>query len=313
MKKQLGAALVATIVISTVFLALRPHIPSALAQYSWTDNINIYKHVRTVYTDIRKIRNNETVPVDVRVYITFTENINRLEYYRLSANGTDFIIISQRKITLSNGTYYGLGTGQTLWFRVEAEGASSLSIDDIVRIGVRVEFWSAEFVHDIASNDITCSKTIVGQGFEMYVNVTVENQGNFTETFNVTCYANTTFIQTQIITNLVSGESRTVSMTWNTTGVDYGNYTIRAVAEIVPGEADTTDNTYINGQVLVTIAGDIDGDLDVDYDDFIVLAGAYGSSVGEPAYKPEADIDNDDEVDYDDFIILAGNYMKTSP
>ncbi len=168
-------------------------------------------------------------------------------------------------------------------------------------------------MHDLAITDIVSSKTIVGQGFEMSVNVTVENQGNFTETFNITGYANTTIIQTRMITNLVSGESRTISLTWNTTDAAYGNYTIRAVADIVQSETDTSDNTYINGKVLVTIAGDVDGDLDVDYDDFIVLAGAYGSSFGQPAYKPEADLDNDGEVDYDDFIILAGNYMKTNP
>lgn len=142
MKKQLATALGVLIVLSSVLLVYLPHVPSVLAQYSWTDTINIYKDVSVVYTDIRRITNNETVSVDVRVYITFTENITLLGYYRLSANGTDFIIISEGEVPLSNGTYYGLGQGQTLSFNVEAKGASSLSADDIVKVGVKVEFWS---------------------------------------------------------------------------------------------------------------------------------------------------------------------------
>lgn len=59
-------------------------------------------------------------------------------------------------------------------------------------------------------------------------------------------------------------------------------------------------------------AGDADRDGDVDYDDFIVLAGAYGSHSGQPAYQRNADFDLDDDVDYDDFIILAGNYGETA-
>jgi len=62
----------------------------------------------------------------------------------------------------------------------------------------------------------------------------------------------------------------------------------------------------------VTIPGDIDGDGDVDFQDFIAFVASYGASVGEPRYKPEADLDSDDDVDFDDFIIFAGNYGKTA-
>ncbi len=69
-----------------------------------------------------------------------------------------------------------------------------------------------------------------------------------------------------------------------------------------------------SGPVEITvdwgILGDIDRDGDVDFDDFTVLAGAYGSILGDSAYDERADFDRDDDVDYDDFIILAGNYGK---
>ena len=61
------------------------------------------------------------------------------------------------------------------------------------------------------------------------------------------------------------------------------------------------------------LGGDVDSDRDVDYSDFIVLAGAYGSVVGQPAYKRNADFDQDGDVDYSDFIKLAGNYGKSVP
>ncbi len=62
---------------------------------------------------------------------------------------------------------------------------------------------------------------------------------------------------------------------------------------------------------VITLIGDIDGDLHVDYDDFIILAGAYGTSEGDPLYNRDADVNRDGNVDYDDFIWLAGNYGET--
>ena len=304
--KKLGLALALTIVISSVFLVLMPHPPSALAQYSWTDTINIYKDVNAVYSDFRKITNNETVAVDVLVRITFTEKTNLLEYYKLSANGTDLIIVSQGDIILSQGTYFGLEQGQTLCFTIEAKGASSLSVDDIVKVGVKVEFWSAEYVHDIGITAVTTSKTVVGQGYLVSINATVENQGNFTETFNVTVYANTAVIQTESII-LTNGNLTTLSFTWDTTGFAYGSYTISANIT----QVDTTVDTYVDGTVKVVIPGDINGDGKVNILDAIKLAGAFGSKPVDPTWNPNADINNDEKVNILDAIILAGHFGET--
>jgi len=45
--------------------------------------------------------------------------------------------------------------------------------------------------HDVAITNVTPSKTVADQGYEADINVTVTNQGDFTETFNVTLYAKT--------------------------------------------------------------------------------------------------------------------------
>ncbi len=48
-----------------------------------------------------------------------------------------------------------------------------------------VDFVAQSDVHDVALINVTLSKTVIGQGYSMYIYVTVENQGNFTETFGV--------------------------------------------------------------------------------------------------------------------------------
>jgi hypothetical protein len=104
--------------------------------------------------------------------------------------------------------------------------------------------------HDVAVVDVTLSKTVVVRGLGASINVTVGDPGDFTETFNVTLYANTTAIGTQTVT-LSSGNEATITFTWNTTGAVFGYYTMWAYATPVPGETITADNTLIDGSILI--------------------------------------------------------------
>jgi len=71
------------------------------------------------------------------------------------------------------------------------------------------------------------------------------------------------------------------------------------------------ERLWITGTLRIyKILGDIDGDGDVDPDDFAAFAGAYGTS---PPSNPWCDLDCDGDVDPDDFAIFAGNYGKTDP
>jgi hypothetical protein len=152
----------------------------------------------------------------------------------------------------------------------------------------------------------------VGQNLTARVNVTVTNQGNFTETFNVTAYANTTSVASQNVT-LSSGNSTTLTFTWNTTGFAKGNYTIRAYAWPVSGETDIADNNLTSGWILVTILGDVNGDFKCDGKDITIVAKAFGSFVGQAGYVPNADINDDGKVDGKDITVAAKYYGTHYP
>jgi len=164
--------------------------------------------------------------------------------------------------------------------------------------------------HDLKVTSIVLSRTIVGKGYNVLITVTISNLELNYETLNYTINANTNTIKTQIIT-IKSRETTAVTFKWNTADFAYGFYTISATAHPVPGEAFTWDNTLTNGVVMVTLPGNIDGDNDVDYDDFLAFAAAYLKSSGQPGYHPVADIDGDGDVDYDDFLAFAAYYLKS--
>jgi len=133
------------------------------------------------------------------------------------------------------------------------------------------------YMRDIAVTNVMSSKTVVGEGYFTSINLTVENQGDLTETFNVTVYASTRVIETKEIT-LISEESITLTFTWNTTGVAKGNYTITAEATQLPGETDLDDNTKTDGWVVVTIPGDVNGDRFVNVKDMVLTKSNIGKS-----------------------------------
>jgi hypothetical protein len=166
--------------------------------------------------------------------------------------------------------------------------------------------------HDIAITNVTPLKTVVGQGYSMNVNVTVENQGDFTETFNVTLYANATVIETKQIA-LANGASTILTFTWDTTGFVKGNYTIWAYASPVPGEIDTSDNTFVDGWVVVAMVGDINADGIVDIFDCVKIALAFSATPHDPNWDPNSDIDNSYLTDIFDLVIVAIHFAETDP
>jgi len=173
---------------------------------------------------------------------------------------------------------------------------------------IKPHLWSS---HDIGIMSVTVSKMVVGQGYDAYINVTVGNYGRNTEHSNATADANATIMGAFENITISSRSSATLTIEWNTTNWAKGNYHINLHITPVPGETDLSDNDFMDGWILVTIPGDVDGDRDVDIFDIVVMAGVYGSERGDPEYVPNCDINGNGDIDIFDIVIAAGNYGES--
>jgi hypothetical protein len=175
--------------------------------------------------------------------------------------------------------------------------SSSYWVKQIVRLEVR-------YRDDVAITAVVPLKTVVGQGYTCRLNVTVTNHGCYSETFNVTAYANQTAIGTMTAT-LSAGGSTTIVFTWNTTGFSRGNWTVSAVADTVSGETDIADNTYVNGALTITLVGDVGADGYVGIDDIFSIALHFGQDTSSSYWNPNCDINDDDYIGIDDIFTAA--------
>jgi hypothetical protein len=218
----------------------------------------------------------------------------------------------------------GFGVLSTVSFRAVGGGLATLHLADtkladshvpvhnpIVHTAADGAVDVATF-HNIVITQVQSMKTATGSGYSMNVSVTLANWGTSTETFNVTIYANGTFATRKQFT-LEQASEITSAIVWNTNGWGFGNRTILAAADIVPGETITSDNTLADGWVVVTIPGDIDGNFKVNLSDLVLLAQAYGSRLSEPRYRINADIDNNAVVGLSDLVALAQHYGQQYP
>jgi len=152
---------------------------------------------------------------------------------------------------------------------------------------------------EIAILDSTCSKTVAGQGFNVTIDFTVENQAGFTKTFDILVYCNLTILKTYSVT-LNPIDNLTFFFKWDTTSWAKGNYAISVFNRLI-------------SWVVVTIPGDLDGNFAVQLVDLVILARAYGSQPGEQNWNSNADIDGNNIVGLSDLVMMARNYGKAQP
>jgi len=106
--------------------------------------------------------------------------------------------------------------------------------------------------HDITIIGIISSASETYEERIVNITVNVRNNGDFTETFNVTVYYNSSEISTQSVT-LTAKNTTSIAYVWNATDVAPGKYVISAYATPVPGEVGTADNTYVGDIVDIRI------------------------------------------------------------
>jgi len=208
-------------------------------------------------------------------------------------------------VNLPNGTY-------DVKFIITEESFHSQKGDTLggywsTVMGCDVAFTIFNAVHDVGITNVAASKTVVGKGYSMSVNFTVENQGDYFEDINMSMFANSSQIGNQILDSIDPHEAITGGFVWNTTDVSNGSYVVTVGVGLVPGETDFADNT-MTVNVVVSFPGDISGDGSVDIYDAIILASAFNSVSGGSNWNANSDINNDDVVDVYDAIIVAANF-----
>ena len=129
----------------------------------------------------------------------------------------------------------------------EADVTDNDFIDGIIK----VELSLPKVIHDIAIIDVKTSSNSLYVGESLYINVTITNIGNETETFYVDIYYNSTLIGTLHVESLEPREEKTLKITWDTEGVMEGSYVISAYAHPVEEEINEDNNLYIDGVVQV--------------------------------------------------------------
>ena len=166
--------------------------------------------------------------------------------------------------------------------------------------------------HDVAVIAVVPSKNVTYAGREVYINVTVANQGDVLESFNVSAYYDDTLIDTLSVTDLLPNANTTLTFTWDTTGTTpCHNYTIKAEASVVPYELDTADNLYIYGNVKITMLGDINGDGIISISDLVIAAFAFGSQLGDSNWNPDVDFNGDGKITITDLVVIGIHFGET--
>lgn len=107
---------------------------------------------------------------------------------------------------------------------------------------------------DAAVVNVQVSKTQVQAGETVDITATVRNFGVSSEDFDVTAQYDEIEIGTESVTAIGPGETRTVDIIWDTTGVTPGVYTISAEATL-EGDTNPANDRKLDGTVEVLASG----------------------------------------------------------
>ena len=171
-------------------------------------------------------------------------------------------------------------------------------------------------VHDISVIGLNSSKNVVGKGYSTLVSVTLQNQGDYAELFNVTVYANQTVLASYTGLALLHGSSTKLTFNWSTNSFEYGNYALRAVANPVLNESDTDDNTRYSQSMRIGVPGDVSGaiagapDGVVNMRDIQYLILKFNTRPSSPNWDPNADVNVDSVVNMRDISIAIINFNR---
>ena len=106
-------------------------------------------------------------------------------------------------------------------------------------------------VHDIAVVSATVPET-APVGSIVSINATIANYGSASEVFEIRAYANTSLVAKLSSIGLAASAIYAGRLTWNTTGLLQGTYTVLVSVPPVQGQLNKLDNSREAGQILLT-------------------------------------------------------------
>ena len=147
----------------------------------------------------------------------------------------------------------------TTYFQIDTVGSSVLhlydtELSDSARQPITHETQDGfimTLIRDVAITHVAPSINWVYQGWPVDITVTAKNFGNISESFDVKVYYDSSLIGTLPITDLAPNAEITMNLSWDTTGVPEGNYTLIGEATTVPFEHNTTNNILADGTVRI--------------------------------------------------------------
>jgi len=214
-------------------------------------------------SNVSNIKVNETISSDVTFVDVGTPSQGSV------------IALPPPKIIWDVGTL-APGANATLTLRISVIPASTSLVylnhkEEIVALGI--DTLSGTPVSDSGKRDITVfpiirdvaaisqvpSSSIACQGDTIVIDVMVENLGNISETFDVTCYYDSNLISVMRVYNLEAGSQTVVSFAWDTTGIPTATYSINAEAdssyEII--ESNETNNICTSPAAVKIVIHDV--------------------------------------------------------
>jgi hypothetical protein len=151
------------------------------------------------------------------------------------------------------------------------------------------------FPAGVAMEGASCSKTIVGQGYNVIINLQIQNQGTSTQSFTVFVYANSTAVYSEQISNLAPQKVTNVTFEF-TASLNYGNYSVSACSQPIKW-------------VKVTIPGDVNGDGVVNIRDGALIGEYWGMTV--PPAPANVDVGGYGVINIRDGAIIGAHWGQS--
>lgn len=187
---------------------------------------------------------NATESFNVTLYYD-SKTIQELPVYLLQPMAEKTINFEWDTSNVENGTYI---------LRAYAEpvsGETNTANNILVDGAVSVLTPPPTTVRDVEIIWLMAEPSEVTVGDNVTIKVTVLNLGSLPESFNVTVYYDSKIIGTLPVVSLTPYTAREITLTWNTSSVTPGVYTLSANATILEGEVDTLNNHFTDGSITI--------------------------------------------------------------